>query len=70
VSTSSWPSGLVPLHVGSDHPALLALTLVLAFGPFLLLGAVIWRRRRLEGDVDADGAEGADRADDAAQRER
>jgi hypothetical protein len=31
--------------MGSLHPYEQALTLLLAFGPFLLLGVVIWRRR-------------------------
>ncbi|GAA5143207.1 hypothetical protein GCM10023340_08100 [Nocardioides marinquilinus] len=74
MSTTSWPPGLVPLHVGADHPALLALTLVLAFGPFVLLGVVMWRRRRLEEHdgtpAEASGDGTTDDADDAAQRER
>ena len=37
---------LVPLHMGALHPAEKALTLVLAFGPFVLLGIVIVIRRR------------------------
>ncbi len=36
----------VPLHLGSLHPIEQALTLVLAFGPFLVLGLVIVLRRR------------------------
>ena len=34
------------LHMGSLHPFEQALTLLLAFGPFVVLGLVIWRRRR------------------------
>ena len=37
---------VVPLHLGSLHPYGQALTVVLAFGPFVLLGIVMWRRRR------------------------
>jgi hypothetical protein len=39
---------LTPWHVGSDHPVELALTLILAFGPFLVLGVVIVVRRRAD----------------------
>ena len=37
---------MIPLHLGSLHPYEQALTLLLAFGPFLLLGVVILLRRR------------------------
>ena len=33
-------------HMGALHPYEQALTLMLAFGPFLVLGLVIWRQRR------------------------
>ena len=36
---------MVPLHMGSLHPYEQALTLLLAFGPFVVLGLVVWRRR-------------------------
>lgn len=36
------------MHLGSMHPYEQALTLVLAFGPFLVLGLVIVVRRRAE----------------------
>ena len=39
---------MVPLHLGALHPMEQALTLVLAFGPFLVLGVVIVLRRRQE----------------------
>jgi hypothetical protein len=39
---------MIPLHMGALHPFELALTLLLAFGPFVLLGAVIVVRRRGE----------------------
>ncbi len=41
------------MHLGAMHPFELALTLVLAFGPFLVLGVVVWRRRREEAADDA-----------------
>jgi hypothetical protein len=34
------------LHLGPLHPAEQALTLALAFGPFVILGIVILLRRR------------------------
>lgn len=40
----------LPLHMGALHPFEQALTLVLAFGPFVLLGVVIAVRRRAEGE--------------------
>jgi len=39
---------VIPLHMGALHPVEQALTLLLAFGPFLLLGLVIWWRRRTD----------------------
>lgn len=41
---------MVPLHLGSLHPYEQALTVVLAFGPFVLLGIVVWRRRREDAE--------------------
>ena len=38
-------SVLYPLHLGALHPYEKILTLVLAFGPFVLLGLVIWWRQ-------------------------
>ena len=42
------------LHLGPLHPAEQALTLVLAFGPLLLLAVTIWvtRRRKSEDSDD------------------
>ncbi len=37
---------MTPLHLGSLHPYEQVLTLLLAFGPFVLLGVVIVLRRR------------------------
>jgi hypothetical protein len=39
---------VTPLHLGALHPVEQWLTLLLAFGPFLALGLVVWRRRRKE----------------------
>jgi hypothetical protein len=39
---------MIPVHLGALHPAEQALTLVLAFGPFVVLGVVIVVRRRAE----------------------
>ena len=39
---------LLPLHLGSLHPAEQVLVYVLAFGPFVVLGGVVWWRRRTE----------------------
>ena len=46
----------VPMHLGSLHPMEQALTLVLAFGPFVVLGIVIAVRRRHDRTAD-DAAE-------------
>ena len=43
---------MIPLHMGALHPFEQALTLLLAFGPFVLLGAVIWWRRAGERRTD------------------
>ena len=43
---------LVALHLGALHPAEKVLTLVLAFGPFIVLGAVVALRRRREDDEE------------------
>lgn len=37
---------MTALHMGALHPVEQALTLILAFGPFVLLGVVVWHRRR------------------------
>ena len=39
---------MVALHLGALHPLEQALTLVLAFGPFVVLGVVVWLRRRAD----------------------
>jgi hypothetical protein len=45
-------SFLVALHLGTLHPYEKVLTLVIAFGPFLVLGAVIVRRRRRDDEAE------------------
>ncbi|MBC2933015.1 hypothetical protein [Nocardioides sp. zg-1228] len=47
-------------HMGALHPYEQALTLLLAFGPFLLLGLVVWRRRREDDRASARRSEGVD----------
>lgn len=37
---------MILLHLGALHPFEQALTLLLAFGPFVVLGLVVWRRSR------------------------
>lgn len=45
-------------HMGALHPFEQALTLLLAFGPFLVLGVVIWRRRREDAAAVSEGDPG------------
>lgn len=53
---------MTPLHLGPAHPIEQWLTLVLAIGPFLVLGVVVMLRRRQDDAEDA--------ADGEAQAER
>ena len=57
---------VVALHLGALHPAEKVLTLLLAFGPFLVLGLVIAVRRRREA-VEAGEAPGAAEAPEPAR---
>ncbi len=41
---------MTPWHMGALHPVEQGLVLVLAFGPFLALGIVVWLRRREDRD--------------------
>jgi hypothetical protein len=50
---------LIAMHIGGLHPYEKVLTLVLAFGPFLVLGAVIAVRRRHDADSADDVADEA-----------
>jgi hypothetical protein len=43
---------LVAMHLGALHPYEKVLTLVLAFGPFLVLGAVVVLRRHHEAGAE------------------
>ena len=62
--------GVIPWHLGSLHPVEQALTIVLAFGPFVLLGIVIvYQRRRdareeAEEQAEAQARAGAEPRDD------
>ena len=56
---------MFPWHLGALHPVETALTLILAFGPFLVLGVVIVIRRRQdrlaeERELGEGGASGED----------
>lgn len=44
---------MIPLHMGALHPYEQALTLLLAFGPFVGLGIVMWRRSKEHDREDA-----------------
>lgn len=56
---------MIPLHMGALHPIEQALVLVLAFGPFVLLGLVVWLRRRAERRADAQADQHADQHADS-----
>ena len=50
---------MTPLHLGSLHPIEQLLTVVLAFGPFVVLALVVtWRKRQ---DRRAEGPDPRDR---------
>jgi hypothetical protein len=53
---------LVAMHMGALHPYEKVLTLVLAFGPFVVLAAVIAVRRRHENDDPEQPVEPVERA--------
>ncbi|MGY2702171.1 MULTISPECIES: hypothetical protein [unclassified Nocardioides] len=52
---------MILLHLGALHPYEKVATLVLAFGPFLLLAAVILIRRRQDAAEDEGGPAQRDR---------
>lgn len=53
---------MTPWHLGTLHPVEQALTVVLAFGPFVLLGIVVVVRRRQDAREEAaERAEPAER---------
>ena len=45
-------ASLLPLHLGALHPVEQVLVYALAFGPFLVLGAVVVVRRRQDRRQD------------------
>ncbi len=47
---------MTPWHLGTLHPVEQVLTIVLAFGPFLLLGGVIVFQRRRDAREEAEEA--------------
>lgn len=55
---------LAPLHMGALHPVETVLTLGLAFGPFLVLGAVLFIRGRRDEGRDDGGDDPVDTAND------
>lgn len=56
--------------MGSLHPIEQLLTLLLAFGPFVILGGVIWWRRRTEERADLPQDQPDKQQEDAGQPER
>jgi hypothetical protein len=48
---------ILPMHMGAMHPFEQVLTLILAFAPFLVLGAVIMHRRRQDAAEATDQPE-------------
>ena len=42
---------MTTLHLGSLHAYETGLTLLLAFGPFVVLGIVVWLRRREDDEA-------------------
>lgn len=64
-------AGAVPLHLGTLHPVEQALVLLLAFGPFVVLGFVVRHQRRREAQDPADAGDHAgDHAPGADDRQR
>jgi cytochrome c-type biogenesis protein CcmH/NrfF len=59
---------MIPQHLGALHPWEQALTIVLAFGPFLLLGVVIVIQRRKDAREEAEEAERSGQAEQAEER--
>lgn len=49
VDNDQMSSALVPMHLGDLHAYETALLALLAFGPFVVLGIVVWLRRREDG---------------------
>lgn len=52
---------VIPLHLGALHPYETALTLLLAFGPFVALAVVVVVRRRQDAaEAESDSISDAD----------
>ena len=60
---------VTPLHLGPLHPVETVLTLVLAFGPFLVLAVTIWLSKR-RGQADRDPAPSLGSAHDTDRAHR
>ncbi|HEY0889686.1 MAG TPA: hypothetical protein VGE38_08760 [Nocardioides sp.] len=60
-------TGPIPLHLGGLHPYEQALTLLLAFGPFLALGVLVAVRRRQDQAADRAADRAADQVDGSDQ---
>ena len=57
---------MTPWHMGALHPLEQWLTLLLAFGPFVVLGIVVVVRRRIDAaEVEAEADAGPERTDTA-----
>ncbi|MEZ0578640.1 hypothetical protein [Nocardioides sp. MH1] len=54
---------MIPWHLGTLHPFEQVLTIVLAFGPFILLGIVIVIQRRKDAREEAEEAAAARETD-------
>ena len=54
---------LVVLHLGALHPAEKGLTLLLAFGPFAVLGVVVAVRRKQDAAEQAAPRDASDPSD-------
>jgi len=62
--------GVTPWHLGALHPFEQALTLLLAFGPFVVLGIVVVLRRRADARADQPEAERQSQREDQREDQR
>ncbi|UFN46095.1 hypothetical protein [Nocardioides okcheonensis] len=60
-------AAVLPLHMGALHPYEQALTLLLAFGPFVVLGVVLRRRSKELAAEEAGRTAPGPRVDEDAQ---
>lgn len=67
------PVPVLPLralwHMGSLHAHEQALTILLAFGPFVLLGVVVWLRRRADAALPEEDSRPADSSSRTARHD-